>query len=388
MNVPAHVHLLDRWLSEDVPHGPAVQARVRPGDIVQSGDLPAGLAPLLDPEGRVRRAARGARPVPVREAASAVRGALLARGGTASWRGAALAARLCEEILPEAHEAMLVTMIDPVTGEPVEDEVHADLRWASWPATVRISVVPRTTPAGRRDPACDFAGCSGAVRTAASESGPAEARLRAVCAGNVLADLLGCDGPAAFSIGWEPHGIAPGTWPDHAAVRAWWDTTSWRERYVDDYLDLDYDYGAGGWMSSTHLVASGEDPGDDLPGEGCDALGDHARPATGPWVMGDELRFMNSAVFLDEVEAFCGACRDQTGAGDLADALLGEILVRPLERVGGPERRMLVWADADETGEFWRDSAGEIDVYGDARRLLIVGPTEALYMVFKGEAGI
>ncbi|MCX4586295.1 hypothetical protein [Streptomyces sp. NBC_01481] len=64
---------------------------------------------------------------------------------------------------------------------------------------------------------------------------------------------------------------------------------------------------------------------------------------------------------------------------------LDELLARPLERIGGPERRMV--ADADDIGAFWRSVDGTIDIYDDARRLLVVGESEALYIVFTGNLG-
>ncbi|MGO4753310.1 hypothetical protein AB4212_32680, partial [Streptomyces sp. 2MCAF27] len=131
---------------------------------------------------------------------------------------------------------------------------------------------------------------------------------------------------------------------------------------------------------------------DGYPAQHCTTLGTPGEPATSLWMLGDRLHSLDTAAFLTEVEAFRRACRHQCRetsdtSAELVDALLDELLARPLERVGGPERRMLVWADADGDGGFWRADGHSIDVYEDARRLLVVGPHEALYMIFNGDSG-
>jgi hypothetical protein len=206
-----------------------------------------------------------------------------------------------------------------------------------------------------------------------------------------LAALLECDGRAAFKVGWQPHGIDPGHHGDLATIRAWWETTMWHDQYVYDHIDVYSDYGAGDWGGRhTHLFPDPEQLDDEfdgeVPGQHCLVLGDPAEPSTGIWMVHDGMRPLDTTTLLAEIEALRHAGRDQTTAGQLVDFLLDELLARPLERVGGPEHRMVVWADADGTGEFWRTDE-EIDVYDDARRLLVVGPSEALYIVFKGEMG-
>ncbi|MDW6063070.1 hypothetical protein SAZ11_39970 [Streptomyces sp. FXJ1.4098] len=44
-------------------------------------------------------------------------------------------------------------------------------------------------------------------------------------------------------------------------------------------------------------------------------------------------------------------------------------------------------SEARERRGFWRTDDHSIDVYEDARRLLVVGPDEALYMIFNGDSG-
>lgn len=83
------------------------------------------------------------------------------------------------------------------------DETHVVVSGMAWAApAIRISVVPRPESGKLLDPACFFAACSNGVHLTPEEHGLAEARLRAICAGTVLAALLECDGRAAFKVGW------------------------------------------------------------------------------------------------------------------------------------------------------------------------------------------
>lgn len=356
--------------------------------------MKSGLFAVIDPESGMQREPSDCRPVAVAEAAAVVERALLASGDAPSPRVALLAANLRETIVSEGQEAALVTVVDPATGSVAEDETHVVLSWKSWSsAVIRISVVPRPGSSEPLDPACSFAACSNGVQVTPEEHRLAEDRLRAICAGTVLAALLECEGRAAFQVGWQPHGIDPGHHGDLAAVRAWWETTTWHNQYEDDHIDVYYDYGSGDWEGRhAHLFPDpeqlDEDDGD-VPAQHCLVLGDPAEPTTEDWTLGDEMRPLDTVAFLAEIEAFRQACRDQTTAGELSDFLLDELLARPLARIGGPERRMVVWADADgdADGAFWRTSEGTIDPDDDARRLLVVGPSEALYIVFRGEMG-
>ncbi|MGW7482139.1 hypothetical protein ACWGH8_26495 [Nonomuraea muscovyensis] len=106
------------------------------------------------------------------------------------------------------------------------------------------------------------------------------------------------------------------------------------------------------------------------------------------WEPGGGLRPLDTAEFLTEVEAFRAACLEEAAgneSGELVPHLLDELLDGPIRRVGGLERRLRVWADADADGRLWRDPFGGIDQYDHARRLLVLGPNEAMYIVFKGE---
>ncbi|GAB2599728.1 hypothetical protein GCM10027168_35980 [Streptomyces capparidis] len=396
VDIPVRVHLLDRWLGEDGPAGSGVLAAARTTgqDVELTPEaLPgSGLFGAVDSAGRVRREPRACRTVPVAEAASAVERALRAGGGTPSRRVALLAADLRAVLDAEGREAALVTVADPATGAVAEDETHVVLSWNG--GLVRVSVVPRPGGGEPIDPACSFAGCPDGARIAPEEHGLTEARGRAVCAGTVLAALLGCDGRAAFSVGWRPHGIDPGH-PDRlTAVRAWWESTPWHDQYPDDHMDVYYDYGAGDWLGRhRHLAPTPEqiadEDGDDYPGRDCLVLADPAEPRAEGWfAVGDPMLPLDGGTLLAQVEAFRAACREQAAApGELVDPLIDELLAGPLERVGGPERRMLAWADAVGTGAFWHDADGTVDVHEDARRLLVVGEREALYLVFRGEMG-
>jgi len=146
-------------------------------------------------------------------------------------------------------------------------------------------------------------------------------------------------------------------------VRTWWETTSWYEQYDEDYIEVYYDYGSGAWEGRHSYLAPDPEELDDEVDESREhlALGDPADPPTGFVQVGDGMRPLDTATFLTEIETFRHACLDRTAAGELVDFLLDELLARPLERIGGPKDRMVVWADADETGEFWRTD-GVIDV--------------------------
>ncbi|MGW3562986.1 hypothetical protein ACWDSL_03625 [Streptomyces sp. NPDC000941] len=394
LDVAVRVHLLDRWLSEDAPDAlmvPMVLTDIRPEPnepwmtrpdaIVKTGLFPAVAHTSA---------------IAVAEAAAAVERALLAGGSAPSRRVELLIADLRELILSQGREAVLVTV--------VPDETHVVLAWETeYDAALRISVVPRREQEqereGRGEPrhaACSFAACPDGVRVAPEEHDAAETKVRSLCAGTVLAALLKCDGRAAFSVGRRPHGLDPEQAADLDEVRDWWESTSWCEEYDDTYLGVYYDYGAGAWFGPAHLIPTqeqldSEDP-DGYPAQYCTTLGAPGESATSLWMLGDRLHSLDTAAFLTEVEAFRRACRHQCretsdASGPLVDALLDELLARPLERVGGPERRMLVWADADGDGGFWRADGHSIDVYEDARRLLVVGPHEALYMIFNGDSG-
>lgn len=405
-DVAVRVRLLDRWLSEDAPDAPMLATDIRPEPnepwmMKPDALVKIGLFPAVEPEGGIRRAPHDCRAVPVAEAASALERALPASGGAPSRRVGLLIADLRELILSQGREAVLVTVVDPVTGAVVPDETHVVLAWeTAYDAALRISVVPRQEGRGEpAHPACSFAACPDGVRVAPAEHRLAEAQMRAACAGTILATFLKCDGRAAFSVGWRPHELDPEQAADLDEVREWWENTSWCEEYDDTYLGVYYDYGAGAWFGPSHLIPT-QDQIDNIDSEGrgdypaqdCTTLGDPGEPATSLWMLGDRLHSLDPAAFLTEVEAFRRACRHQCRAEsaaseELVDALLDELLTRPLERVGGPERRMLVWADADEDGGFWRTDDHSIDVYEDARRLLVVGPHEALYMIFNGDSG-
>ncbi|MDF2709601.1 MAG: hypothetical protein K0R62_5253 [Nonomuraea muscovyensis] len=111
---------------------------------------------------------------------------------------------------------------------------------------------------------------------------------------------------------------------------------------------------------------------------------DPACLSAGHWCDGDP----HTAEFLTEVEAFRAACLEEAAgneSGELVPHLLDELLDGPIRRVGGPERRLRVWADADADGRLRRDPFGGIDQYDHAPRLLVLGPDEAMYIVFKGE---
>jgi hypothetical protein len=400
LDVAVRAHLLDRWLSEDAPGAPMVDTSIRPepedAGLTPDALLKSGLFPAVAADG-MRREPRACRSVPVEETVSVMERALLARGGAPSRRVGLLIADLREMILSQGREAALVTAVDPATGAAVDGETHVVLSWETEysPVMIRISVVPRPEVRGELlHPACSFAACPDGVRTTPEDHRLAEAKVRAVCAGTVLAAFLKCDGRAAFTVGWQPHDIDPEQVTDLDEVRDWWEGTSWCAQYGDSYLEVYYDYGAGAWFGHPHLIptqAQIDEEQDDYPAKDCTTLGAPGEPGTDDWMLGDQLHSLATSAFLTEVEAFRRACReqcrDQSDAPDeLVDALLDEFLARPLESVGGPERRMAVWADTDETGRFWR-ADGTIDVFDDARRLLVVGPGEALYMIFKGETG-
>ncbi|MEU5641728.1 hypothetical protein [Streptomyces milbemycinicus] len=408
LDVAVRVHLLDRWLSEDAPDAPMVLTDIRPEPnepwmMRPDALVKTGLFPAVEHTSGTRRDPHACRAIAVAEAASAVERALLAGGSAPSRRVERLIADLRELILSQGREAVLVTVVDPVTGAVVPDETHVVLAWETeYDAALRISVVPRREREGRGEPrhaACSFAACPDGVRVPPEEHGVAEAKVRALCAGTVLAALLKCDGRAAFSVGWRPHGLDPEQAADLDEVREWWENTSWCEEYDDTFLGVYYDYGAGAWFGPPHLIPTQEqidnidsEGRDDYPARDCTTLGAPGESATSLWMLGDQLHSLHTAAFLTEVEAFRRACRHQCRetsdvSGPLVDALLDELLARPLERVGGPERRMLIWADADEDGGFWRTDDHSIDVYEDARRLLVVGPHEALYMIFNGDSG-
>ncbi|QKW09236.1 hypothetical protein HUT18_25490 [Streptomyces sp. NA04227] len=424
-DVAVRVHLLDRWLREDDPAAPTVLTRLctdqKDTSLTPDTLTRCGLFPLTAPGGGARREVRECRPVTVPEAAALLEQALLeqtfleqvlldqtsleeapseqalpARDLTPSHRVALLAADLRETLVSTGQEAAVVTVADPVTGEVVAGETHVVVSTTAWSTPlVRISVMPRTEEGAPVNPACSLAACADGVRLAPGAYPLAERRVRAVCAGTVLASLLECDGRGAFRVGWQPHGLAPGRHLDLASVRAWWATTTWYERYDEDHIDLQYDYGAGDWLGRHSFLAPTPEELDDESGDLGDqgmkhlALGDPAtEQENGVWMIGEGLRPLQPAALLDELDAFAAACAQQAGAGaELVEHLLAELLFGPVASVGGPERRLSVWADSDDNGAFWRAEDGTIDIDDDARRLLVVGPEQALYLVFRGDLG-
>ena len=211
-DVAVRVHLLDQWLCEDSPGAPTVFTELRTDrqvdGLTPESLVKCGLFPVTAPENRMRREPRECRPLTVPEAASIVERALLGAGGAPSQRVVLLAANLRETITSRGQEAVLVTVMDPDTNTVMENETHVVVSGIAWNAPiVRIGVVPRPESSTQIDPACSFAACSNGVRLTHDEYGLAGARLRAICAGTVLAALLECEGRAAFKIGWQTHGI-------------------------------------------------------------------------------------------------------------------------------------------------------------------------------------
>ncbi|MFC4012952.1 hypothetical protein ACFOY2_37390 [Nonomuraea purpurea] len=386
VDIAVRVHLLDRWLREDSPDAPSVFADLRIAELDPDALLESGLFQVIAPGSDLEREPREYHALTAAEAAATVEQAVLAAGGPPSPRVALLADDLRTIIAEQAGEAALVTAVDPATGAVADGETHVVLAWGALSAVIRISVLPHH-PDDALDPVCAFAMCPDGVTLDPVERRRSAARLRAVCAGTVLAFHLECDGRAAFRVGWRPHDIDSG---DFAAVRAWWETTGWHEQYEEDYVDVYYDYGAGDWGGHhSHMMppATQMADEDDDPFKDSLVLGDPAAPVDSIWLLGGQLNHLSREVFEAELEALRQACRAQAMAGELADHLLNELLTVPLGLVAGQEDRLAVWADADDGGAFWRGGGDTIDLYGEARRLLVVGPREALYIVFKGEMG-
>ncbi|GAA3861521.1 hypothetical protein [Streptomyces sedi] len=421
-DIAVRVYLLDRWLREDDSGRLAVSTalRVDQEDVgLETDDLEdSGLFRGGASDGAPWRIPRGCRSVPVAVAASTVGRAVLAGGEAPSSRVALLAENLRETIAAVAEEAVLVTVEDPATGALASGETHVVLRGTLWATpAIRVSVIPRVSSVSRipgephtagsgegrgeggLDPACVLVGCALGARLAPEEHRLAEGRTRAVCAGTVLAALQECDGRAAFKVDWRPHGIEPGRHDDPVAVRAWWEKTTWRERYTEDHVEIYYDYGAGDWIGKhTHLAPTAEELAaldgehaeeaeDDWLGARILDLGEPGETPVGSWILGEPMSFLGPHAFSAEVEALRRTLAAGLRDGELSAALLEELLIRPVARVGGSQHQVAVWADADEDGAFWPTFDGGLDRYEDARRLLVVGPTEALYIVFRGEMG-
>ncbi|MDR8409824.1 hypothetical protein MTP10_13890 [Nonomuraea sp. 3-1Str] len=385
MQVAAHAHLLNRWLDEDAAGDPANAARLvvdvrdHEGPLLAASLLECGILPLLSPDGPMREPF-ACEPVGIQDAVMAVRQALFRVGP--SRRLELLSAALDKAILDWADEAVLVAVTDPATGEVVRDETHVVFAFCS--RLIRISV---SRVAGRRvdrDPACSFAGHWCAAHAPLLDAGLAlaEIRLRAVCAGTILRAPLNLAGHAAFRVGLAEHELPPA--PDLIAVRQWWSSTEWCRRYEEEYLEDEYPV-------PDDPQAQEYDLDEIFPVEEGDPLelGDPAQglEPTG-WIPGEGMKPLTAAGFLAEVEAFAVACREEAAGheeDELVSFLLDELLHEPVRYVGGPQRRLLVWADAEDDGRFWRTEEGGLERYGEARRVLVVGPSRALYLVFKEE---
>ncbi|MEV4113823.1 hypothetical protein [Nonomuraea sp. NPDC049695] len=360
MQVAAHAHLLNRWLDEDgdLAHSRRLMVDVRDLDgPLDAGSLvKCGLFPALAPDGPTREPV-SCEPAGVHDAILAVRQAVLAQPPTR--RLDVLSAALGWAILDVADEAALVTVADPA-----RDETHAV--FSSGSSAIRVSVTGPASPGNGRDPACSFAGhwCEAHAPLPDGDLARAEARLRAVCAGTILRAPLDLAGYAAFRVDLAAHTLPSGL--DVTSIRRWWRSTAWSRRYGEEYLEDEF-------------PGPGDRDGGPLE------LGD---PTAEGWVLGMGPRPLTTTAFLAEVEAFGATCRQEAAghaAGELVPYLLHELLDEPLWRAGGPQGRLLVWADADAGGRFWRTPGGDLDRYGEARRLLVVGPAEALYVVFKDE---
>lgn len=403
MAVPARAHLLDRWLADDTARPPALHTDRRHGDAADGLNVPVlvahGLFPLIDPARRLNREPLASRSVPVEEVAGLVHSAVLSSVERMSPRVKLMLEELNEAIVDsDPAEAALVTVVDPDTGEAVDGEVHAVLSFGD--ELIRVSVVAPGADQVRvaADPACSFAGhwCDRGHPLAPDEHDMAEARLRAVCAGTVLQALLGCEGHAAFKVGWTRHGLSPGARGENAldSVRTWWGETPWNHEYVDD-LFTHYDSHADG--QNTPVSDEEFDELSDTAAwveKECVSLGGPtASSRSGPWTLNDGMHLLQIAGFSEEVAHLRTAAHDTAvsavGAARaaLAPELLDELVSAPIERIGGAEGHLMLWADADTDGRFWRSPDGEVDVYDDPRRLLAVGATEALYLRFQGETG-
>ncbi|MFB9525995.1 hypothetical protein [Nonomuraea roseola] len=388
MQVAACAHLLNQWLEEDAPEHEARDARLLV-DLRERTDHPAvlgitsllnsGVFPALSPDGPTREPLSCV-PIPVSEAATAIERALF--GTPASRRVGLMYAALRALIHDWAEEAVLVTVTDPAGGG-VPDETHVVFTFFS--RLIRVSVARVGDRGIGHDPACSFAGhwCESDPRLERESHALAEARLRAICAGAALRAPLDLYGYASFKVGWMQHELPSSA--DMGAVREWWSSTAWSQRYVNDYL-LDE------LSVPDDPQAQDDDPDDRVdaikephPLELGDPANDHA------WwggTVGGGLQSLETMEFLTEVEAFRAACLEEaTGneSSELVSHLLDELLDGPIRRMGGPERRLRVWADADEDGRFWRDVSDGIFRCGHGRRLLILGPDEAMYIVFKEE---
>ncbi|NJP96004.1 hypothetical protein HCN51_42340 [Nonomuraea sp. FMUSA5-5] len=378
MQVAAHAHLLNRWLDEDATASPTHSGRllvdVRDcGGPLDAGSLvKCGLFPTLSPDGPAREPL-SCEPTGVHDAILAVRQAILAHPPTRRLK--MLSAALGWAILDVADEAALVTVADAAG-----DETHAV--FSSGSRVIRVSVTSPASPGNDRDPACSFAGhwCEARPALHDDDLALAEARLRAVCAGTILRAPLDLDGYAAFRIDLAGHTLPPD--PDLASVRRWWRSTAWSRRYGEEYFEDEFPW-PDDPQAQEFVPDDDADPWDPLD------LGDPAASdAADGWMLGMGPRSLSTPALLAEVEAFSATCRRESAghaAGELVPYLLHELIDEPLWRVSGPQGRLLVWADADEGGRFWRTADGDLDRYGEARRLLVVGPREALYVVFKDE---
>ncbi|MGW2218207.1 hypothetical protein ACWCSD_24775 [Nonomuraea sp. NPDC001684] len=155
------------------------------------------------------------------------------------------------------------------------------------------------------------------------------------------------------------------------AIRTWWRSSAWSRRYLEDYLldELPVPDDPQAYFEDPDNLTEERDPLE---------LGD---PDNGRAWWGGEvgagLQPLDTTEFFRELQSFRAACLQEavgTEAAELVPHLLNELLDRPIRRVGGPERRLRVWADADEDGRFWRDATDEVYRYGHGRRLLILGP--------------
>ncbi|MED7932068.1 hypothetical protein SMD20_48170 [Nonomuraea sp. LP-02] len=385
MQVAACAHLLNEWLQEDTPDKEAVGIRllVDVREVTQAPAGPetaslvnAGVFPALSPYGPVREPL-SCEPIPLPGVATAVERALL--GTPASRRVELMSAALRASIEDWAEEAALVRVADPAGGD-VQGETHVVLLSSS--SLMRLSVVRVDDRGLDRDPACSFAGhwCDSGARPGEGSHALTEARLRPICAGTALHAPLDLFGYGPFKIEWVRHGLPSSAGVD--AIRTWWRSSAWSRRYLEDYLldELPVPDDPQAYFDDPDNLTEQPDPLE---------LGD---PDTGRAWWGGEvgagLQPLDTTEFFRELQSFRAACLQEavgTEAAELVPYLLNELLDRPIRRVGGPERRLRVWADADEDGRFWRDATDEVYRYGHGRRLLILGPEEAMYIVFKDE---
>ncbi|MEU9119421.1 hypothetical protein AB0C96_06100 [Streptomyces sp. NPDC048506] len=414
VSVAVRAYLLECWLREDGTRDRAAAAiRVGHGKLPRGGELnlativEAGLYPNYDGGMGKARLPMRCTPTGAEEAGELVLRALLPEGTVASRRTALLAQDLGEKFA-EFEDAVVAETVDIADGEFITDEVHVVFRDTSRDALLlRVTVLPGGPEpahpgAGLTDPACGFAGhdCRCGRRLTPEQHRLAELRLRAICAGAVLQEFLDLLDPGAFRVGWTRHDLPLTTGPEGgiadgpvaeantAHVRDWWEKTAWAQQYLDEALDGGYDYGSGEWYGSAahlndvpaHELESAAENGDDALREHID-LSD---PSDSPHPHYDGMVWVTVPGLREKLGEFAEGCRGlaHDAARDLVDPLLGELLWRPLARVAGPARSALAWADRyDDEGRIWcYEDTGETVLAGEAERILVVGPDEALYI--------